>query len=629
MIRRLTHHKLTPLLLIVMMSALSCVENGGSPSGRRGTNSAAAQGTQGDATAPTNGNTSGPTDGTLGGDTGTTLGPGRSELRFIVDPFSGTYKNKVTIPKNFTGELYLAGLNITALNDRLVSVRFNFGREMEPIEIPATITRGSGITPQTDIEVLALSMDDRPFEQIRLLYNLFDYNDYRDEFGNETKDPVTNPRDGNLYCRGLKLEHDPTFAGSASNTRCDAAGERCLYAYAKVLDTGLYDDDLASIPTEPQIDLTPGDGLGYTGDSIQNNLKKCLPDNMNRQNIEEVIGANFPVPGGVLINQVLPVPGDYTTYRGPFRAVGLNFWEIRESAVFSPVNVNTPPSGLYQLSVDGTAVTGYRSFLFPRAGKLTLQAGVDHFSSIEPFGVRNINSLLSSGTTDFVDGCNIRVNNFDAFRNEGISSCNVSATIEIITRNSSGQTEILASSKDVKLQLVRASQENFRGEEVLYSAMRTCSNSNSCANSECCFNNRCWSKEIVSQCLEEVPVVGNRGTGQACGSDFECSSLCCNQSTGTCGVHINTDNEQVLCSKSPGQRCVSREYCRKENIEECFIVRTGTSVQGGLTCALRCYNVPTFGDCKNGFCLPPLPKPVPQFDTQNPDCTEAIDPPSF
>lgn len=628
----------TAFLITFSLTLVGCLENPGS-GGRRGV----AQDQQGASSddrsgnGNNNGTGSGPTDGSLGGDSGTTLGPARSELRFIVDPFTGTYKNKVTLPKNFTGELYIAGLNITSLSDRLVSVRFNFGREYEPIEIPATITRGSGITPQTDIEVLALSMDDRPFEDIRLLYNLFDYNDYRDELGNETLEPISDPRDGNLYCRGLRLEHDPTFQGSAGNTRCDGfdsqgnpRNERCLYAYAKILDSGLYDDDIASIPLEPQIDLTPGNSLGYAAESVSTNILKCLPDNNNRQNIEEVLGVQFPSAGSVLFGQNLPVPSPYSVYRGPFRAIGTNSWEIRGGAIFSQVDSDNPPTGIFQHSYDGTANSGYRSFLFPRAGRMSLSAGVEHFSSTEPFGPRNINSLLTSGKTEFMDGCNIRVNNYDAHRNEGISSCNVTATIEIVTRSlATGQTEVLASSRDLKLQLIRPSITNFRGEEVLYTSMKTCTNSNACGSGECCFNNRCWSRDLVSQCLEEAPVVGNKGTGQACGSDYECSSLCCNQSTGTCGVHINTDQEQKLCSKAPGQQCVSREYCRREHISECFIVRTGTNIQGGETCALRCYSVPKFGDCKNGICLPPLPNPVPQFDPNNPNCEDAIDPPSF
>lgn len=590
---------------------------------------------------------SGPTDGTLDDD-GVDLSQGKSEIRFIVNPFSGTYKNKVTIPKNFTGELYLSGLNLTALKDRIIEVRFNFGRELEPVVIPATITRGSGITPQTDIEVLALSMDDRPFDQIRLLYNLYDYNDYRDEDGNETLEPVTDPRNGNLFCRGLNLEHDPTFEGSASNTVCDgrdsqgtANDEKCLYSYAKILDTGLYYDPDTSdsnpvfgrIPSEPQLDITSGNNEGYSKESIQDNIRKCLPDNFDRDNIEGVLGMSFPTPSSPLLGQEFAAAGDYSVFRGPFRPIGEHKWEIKGDALLSDVDSDTAPSGIFKKKKDTSeesVATGYESFLFPRAGKLDLQAGVEYFGSDEPFGVRSLESLLTSGQSKYVDGCNIRVSEYNSFTNEGISSCNVTATIEIVTTSlETGEKQVINATKDVKLQLARPSVTNFRGEEVLFQSMKTCSSSNACGSDECCFNSRCWSKDLVSQCLEDADVVGNRGTGEACNSDYSCSSLCCNKSKGTCDVHVNTDQEKVLCSKAPGQSCVSKEYCRKENINECFIVKTGSDNQGNETCALRCYNVPTFGSCKNGVCVPPVAPPVPQFDPENPDCSDAIDPPTF
>lgn len=638
-----TSHFFSLILISLSLILSACVES--PSSGRRLDNTANnVQGGSGSGSGAGAGSGSGPSDGSIGSEDGVDFSAGRTELRFIVDPFSGTYKNKVTIPKNFTGELYLSGLNVTALSDRIIKVRFNFGRELEPVVVPATIVRASGITPQTDIEVLALSMDDRPFEQIRLLYNLFDYNDYRDENGDETLPPVSDPRDGNLFCRGLRLEHDPTFEGSSTNDLCDGrdgAGvpnnEKCLYSYAKIVDTGLYTASpmFGKIPSEPQIDLIPGDGQGYAGDSLTNNLNKCLPDNINRENIEGVMGLSFPNPASPLFNQVIAGAGDYNIYRGPFRPIGEWTWEISDQALFSVVDANNGPRGIFQRSIDGTIRSGYRSFLFPRAGKMDLGAGVEHWSSPQPFGnpgdgARSLQSLLTSGKTDYMDGCNIRVSNYNSFTNEGISSCNVSGTIDIITTDPvTGGVEVIASSTDVKLQLIRPSIENFRGEEVLYSSMKTCSSSSACSKGECCFNNRCWSKDLVSQCLEDVPVVGNRGVGEVCNSDFACSSLCCNQSTGTCGVHINTEDEQVLCSKAPGQQCVSKEYCRREFIPECFVVKTGTDNLGNQSCALRCYNVPTFGNCRNGVCTPPQAKPVPAFDPLNPDCTEAIDPPNF
>ena len=80
---------------------------------------------------------------------------GKAELIHLIDPIEGTFHKKVTIPKNYNGFFYISGLNITSLNNYHVSVRFRFGREMESITIPATVGGAPGLTPQTDIQVLA------------------------------------------------------------------------------------------------------------------------------------------------------------------------------------------------------------------------------------------------------------------------------------------------------------------------------------------------------------------------------------------------------------------------------------------------------------------------------------------
>ena len=129
-------------------------------------------------------------------------------------------------------------------------------------------------------------------------------------------------------------------------------------------------------------------------------------------------------------------------------------------------------------------------------------------------------------------------------------------------------------------------------------------------------------KDIVNQCIEDISGTGNLGIGESCGSDYQCNSLCCRN--GICAVHTSTrEEEPVLCSKSPGETCAAKEWCRQDNIQECKIITTGTDTQGNITCALRCYNVPTYGECRNGICIPPTAPPVPVFDPQNPDCSES------
>lgn len=562
---------------------------------------------------------------------------GMAEIRHIVDPFDGTYKTKLTIPKNFRGLLYLSGLNITSLSDEIVKVRFRFGRDMEPIVIPATVGRAPGITPQTDIEVLILDMNNRPFQNVRLLYDLFDYNDYRDENGEETLPPTQNPRDPGLYCRGLRLEHDPTFQGSLSNSLCQNAGQTCLYAYAKIRDSGLFDarTNLYLNPSLPQIDTT-GDGYENEAESLQ--LKKCLPDNIDKENTQEVLQADASNSGDFLTyGESLFFGGDYQ-YRGPYRALNTHLWEIEGDALLSAVDEETSASGIFQYSMYANspllalkADAGYGSFLFPRGGRLELDSNIEHFSHpTDPFGLRALNVLTAGGETGFVDGCNIRMMNRDTFSGEGISSCNVTATIELLTRSrDQSRDQVRAVTTAVKLQLIRPSLTNFEGQEVLYTSLKTCSSSNSCGPNECCFNQRCWSKDIVSQCREDVDMEGHLGIGEPCQSDFQCASLCCNRGIGSCQVHINTDQEQVLCSKPPGESCVTREYCRKENITHWFVVKTGVSPNGIQQCALRSFNIPTLGDCRNGVCIPPEIPPIPPFDPNDPDaCRDAIDPPT-
>lgn len=142
-------------------------------------------------------NRAGPFDGSFVGNSNVNLQLSRVELRHLVDPSDGTYKTKVTIPKNFSSILYISGLNVTSLSDRLITVRFRFGREQEKIDIPAVIGRAPGITPQTDIEVLQLDFRSKPFQNLRLLYDLFDYNDYDSD-----DDGVEDFRDSNNQVSG-------------------------------------------------------------------------------------------------------------------------------------------------------------------------------------------------------------------------------------------------------------------------------------------------------------------------------------------------------------------------------------------------------------------------------------------
>ncbi|MCK5073386.1 MAG: hypothetical protein KAQ98_08185 [Bacteriovoracaceae bacterium] len=529
--------------------------------------------------------------------------PPKVELRHLVDPIDGTYKTKITMPADFNGLLKLSGLNVTSLRDRLVYVRFKFGREMEDVVLQSAVARASGITPQTDIDVIIVDLSGGEFENIRLLYDLFDYNSYA-----HGDVPKTDIRDGNLYCRGLKTAYDSTFTPTLEHEKCNYSGAKCLYSYAKIKDSGLYDKNgLTTIPSEAQLDISGG---GYMNDLLSNALTKCLPDNNSRDNLER----SLSLAGGTIssFGYGVQIPLDGTNYywKGPFRSQAFSLWEIGDGALFGDF-------GLFEDSINGSLDpdTGYRSKLFPRSGKLSFQAGVEHLSSTSPFGEGSVKSLLSSGDSDYMDGCNLRAKTPD------LSACNVTAEIEIFTYDTSSGAEIkIASSRDIKLQLVK----NLTG----VSGLKTCSSDSGCGGNECCYNGFCWGKDLVGGiCKSDVFGEGNLGVGAVCSSDYQCSSLCCNGLTGRCSPHINREGEQVLCSSPIGSSCVTKEFCQQINVVECYVVKTGVDSVGKQSCALRCYNVPTFGDCKNGVCVTPDTPPVPEFDPENPDCSKAQEPP--
>ena len=191
----------------------------------------------------------------------------------------------------------------------------------------------------------------------------------------------------------------------------------------------------------------------------------------------------------------------------------------------------------------------------------------------------------------------------------------------------SNKDVVVAETIETKLQLVRASVRDFKGDSVLYSEMRTCENSQECASDECCFNNRCWHTSLVSQCKESVEPLGFRKAGVSCSSDLECESFCCKG--GACSIHAKDEITENLCSKSTQQTCVTQEFCAKINVTECRITITSRDVLGRLECALRCFNVPRHNLCINNKCVKRNETgTIPQnFNPEDPDCTNAQFPP--
>jgi hypothetical protein len=360
------------------------------------------------------------------------------------------------------------------------------------------------------------------------------------------------------------------------------------------------------IPTRPQIwganETAPADSLAFMSNV-------CLPD--------------ADLPSFVSMVPSIPISSGLV-YGFPYRNINSSEWQISGLAL-------TQSAGLYAQP----GILGYQSLLFPRAGKISLGPGINYLGSITPFSTRSLMLSDSSGTTQYVDGCNLRVQNYDPSTNEGMGSCNVSAFIEIFYLNEKNQPVTITKDNQLKLQLIRPSMTNYQGKEVLTSAFKSCSSSTTCGNNECCYNNRCWSKDLVTQCVDQLPVVGNQVVGSSCRSDYECASLCCDATRGACAPHNpSADPAQAnYCSKSPGQQCVTKEFCRKDFVTQCKVTRTGlTKIVDGLPkdiCTLRCNPVAMNGICLgqgvSSSCIPPAQPAVPSHDDVV-ACNGAVDP---
>lgn len=584
------------------------------------------------------GNSVVPTDGSL--DVTTEEVDPLVEIRHLVEPKidddddGGTYTRKLTIPKNYSGLLYLAGINVNTLKDKNVKVRFRFGMTREPITVPATISQAAGLTPQTSVEVLVMDLRYRPFKNLSLIYDLFDYNDYTFHgltTAGALDEPVQNNRDKNLFCRGLKLIDDPTFTGSVQ-AGCSSSSDVCKYAYAKVVDKGLVQDATVQFPITPTEPNIQSGAEGLYRDSHEVMLARCLPNKpvgASHTYQDETIYSDATSPSTVVFNGygvTRTINGNQYKYNGPYRPINSANWQVQGDARFNQ-NYGIFRSSLSSLTDSVKLDSGYDSKLFPIYTKFNLSKDTEYLGSNNVEDLKIFNKMSANGESAWMDGCNMRTATVDDNTGENIGSCNVSALIEIIAVDDEGVEEVVATTKDVKLQLVKPQEITSSGEDVTLTSFQSCSSSNQCGSSECCFNKRCWDDKLVSQCVEDANSVGNLAPGAACMSDFECASLCCNQATGKCAVHDTLQDPQVFCSKPAGEFCIAKEWCMKHTVTECAIVKTGIDVRGTITCALRCYTHQEFGDCVNGICKPPTAPALPTFNPN--DCSNAIDPPSW
>lgn len=117
-------------------------------------------------------------------------------------------------------------------------------------------------------------------------------------------------------------------------------------------------------------------------------------------------------------------------------------------------------------------------------------------------------------------------------------------------------------------------------------------------------------------------IFGNSEIGDKCVSDYECYSLCCNASSGTCAPHDPKGEPAAYCSKSTGEFCVASEFCKPQVQNVCKLVRIPPE-PGQDSCMIRCIPTLLASRCVNRYCEPPRVSPMPTYPL---DCSTAVDP---
>lgn len=578
----------------------------------------------------TDNSTIGDGDGDDGGDDET---PPEEEvaiaLHHIIDPFDGSYRYKVTIPKTYRGELYFSGPNLSSLNDSQLEVSISFGQSpYHEVRLPAVLTTTTSPTTGDLVQVIKVAVTGMDFSSVPLAYHLYDYNDYNfldplAPLSSTWDEPVTHNMHEKLYCRGLALSDDPTAINN-----CTGTGDECRYAYARVDDVGLYNATTGQFiyPQGASARQIDNSGIGYDLDGDQSRLLRCLPDDGGGVDAGSVVSI-----GDVLIS----FAGDNYEYQGPYQANDYSNWQITGDAIFGDKGLFLDRHFSAPLASDPNY--GIRSLKFPLFTKIflanqTQYLGVDPG---EPASAAKSLQVLSAGVgqvngeTRYVDGCNARANT-SSLMQESIDACNVAASVKLYRKQMGPQHvnesfKLVAYSQNLKIQLVPDDANFTTGNSVLGGAFQGCTQNSDCEEG-CCVNNRCISDQIMGSC-PNLPGSGmsNLALGQSCGSDFSCQSLCCQG--GVCAPHDPGASPSIYCQKPIGQSCaLGDEYCQFASVTQCLMVKTGPGVND---CDYRCYTNPAVhGRCISGTCAAPA-TPVNMVDERGITCENAVDIPHF
>ncbi len=474
------------------------------------------------------------------------------ELTQAKDPLTGNLGDKVSIPRNYSGDLELTGFNLKSLHDGNLFAKVTFGHTR--IEVPlieATVKVMPGLTADTKIDTLVLHLAKAPFKDIPLDYQLFDYSQYDFDMSSVGVDiPVASARDENLFCRGLQLSDDPTF-NKAPSLGCKEKNDVCKYAYANIYDQAANGE--AAI--EP--DLSSSEGSPAFG------------TNLCQSELAQGPSAYAPLDS--------------------------NDWSISGEALFGKFGVFLEKDSM-------NSGVGKKAFLFPRYGKLDLKSGVQYQgSNSSPSDLKTQKTMTQDGQSSWVDGCNLRaLARRDNKTHQG--SCNISARIELFKMDQEGTLHpvsvIQGGDRNIKIQLLPDEIFGSNGNSQNYQ----CKDSSTCGKDSCCYNGRCWSKSFVSFCKEDLDnsLPSQLGEGESCERDLQCRSYCC--SGQRCGTHQDeasdddSGGQSNLCQKRVGESCLSRAWCDYNRFYSCsFQVAAANQpedpqadLDGAYTCSISC-----------------------------------------
>ncbi len=500
----------------------------------------------------------------------TTTADNTRELLGFYNSDTDSFSEKLSITKDFQGVIYLDLTDIKLYKEKLLFMRVHFGRNSEhPVELPLSyISKTIGGVKK---DVLALSIPSKNFFTIPLDYQLYDYS--LDAIAGD------NAFHKDVYCRGLRVEHDPT----SNLSSCSKNGELCLYTYAKIADQGLFHEATTSFIDPSELTVSHDGARQYEFNLDPINLRRCLSDE------SKVFVKNKEISIGELIT----LDDESYRFKGAYKPIDPSNWGIQSDAAWGRF-------GIFQQEYSGgkNLELGFKSNLFPKVGKIVNKTNRYYLGSKRPLEKKVITNFTDdNGSSDWVDGCNLRVLSKDSL-GKNFGSCNVSSDIQIYYKEDSQEVLVYSNSVlkkpgKIKLQILNNIPTNIDVKDF-----NSCITDAGCSNSSCCHDGRCWDKVKYESQFCKPPNSG-KTTGQTCDADAECLSACClGSETGAQGTCAD---KTLSCKRQVGEGCIHGDACDIQVDDDSYYVKKLLE-SGTNGCQVEVCNIKVKLECIRSIC---------------------------